>query len=121
MVENIISSHKKVTGMGEINYLNKFFNLNFIKNDQLNIDFINDFLKHDLQKYYFEFIKFFNIKTEIITDKSLNIYWYLGFIDIFFQMQNSFIVKEAQKIIVYQYIKTYLKMDKDGNTMNQSL
>ena len=84
LVENIISSHKKVTGMGEINYLNKFFNLNFIKNDQLNIDFINDFLKHDLQKYYFEFIKFFNIKNEIITDKSLNIYWFLGFIDIFF-------------------------------------
>ena len=70
--------------MGELNYLNKFFNINFIKNDQLDVDFINKFLKHDLQKYYFDFIKFFNIKTEIITDKSLNIYWYLGFIDIFF-------------------------------------
>ena len=84
LVENIISSHKKVTGMGELNYLNKFFNINFIKNDQLDVDSINKFLKHDLQKYYFDFIKFFNIKTEIITDKSLNIYWYLGFINIFF-------------------------------------
>ncbi len=84
LVENIISSHAKVSGMGEINYLNKFFNINFIKNDELNENFINEFLIHDLQKYYFEFIKFFNIKTDIITDKSLNIYWYLGFIDIFF-------------------------------------
>ena len=84
LVENIISSHDKVSGLGEINYLNKFFNLNFIKNDQLNIDFINDFLSHDLQKYYFDFVKIFDNKTEFITDKSLNIYWYLGFINIFF-------------------------------------
>ena len=84
LVENIISSHDKVSGLGEINYLNKFFNLNFIKNDQLNIDFINDFLLHDLQKYYFDFVKIFDDKTEFITDKSLNIYWYLGFINIFF-------------------------------------
>ena len=39
---------------------------------------------HDLKKYYFDFIKFFKIKENIITDKSLNIYWYLGFIDLFF-------------------------------------
>ena len=84
LVENIISSHDKVSGLGEINYLNKFFNLNFIKNDQLNIDFINDFLLHDLQKYYFDFVKIFDDKAEFITDKSLNIYWYLGFINIFF-------------------------------------
>ena len=84
LVENIISSHNKVSGLGEINYLNKFFNLNFIKNNQLNIEFINNFLTHDLQKYYFDFIKIFDDKTEFITDKSLNIYWYLGFINIFF-------------------------------------
>ena len=84
LVENIISSHDKVSGLGEINYLNKFFNLNFIKNDQLNVDFINNFLVHDLQKYYFDFVKIFDDKTKFITDKSLNIYWYLGFINIFF-------------------------------------
>ncbi len=84
LVENIISSHRKISGMGEINYLNKFFNLNFIKNNQLNLNFISEFMGHDLQKYYFDFIKFFKIKENIITDKSLNIYWYLGFIDLFF-------------------------------------
>ena len=84
LIENIISSHQKVSGLGEINYLNKFFNLNFIKNDQLNIDFINEFLNNDLQKYYFDFIDSFKIKTNFVTDKSLNIYWYLGFINMFF-------------------------------------
>ena len=84
LVENIISSHKKVSGVGEINYLNKFFNLNFVRNNQLNLQFIEEFLDKDLQKFYFEFIKNFNISTEIITDKSLNIYWFLGFIKNFF-------------------------------------
>ncbi len=84
LIENIIASHRKVSGLGEINYLNKFFNLNFIKNNQLNIDFINEFLNNDLQKYYFDFIDSFKIKTNYITDKSLNIYWYLGFINMFF-------------------------------------
>ncbi len=84
LVENIISSHKKVTGLGEVNYLNKFFNLNFIKNKELNLDFIDNFLDHDLQKYYLDFLKAFNVNTDFLTDKSLNIYWYLGFIDMFF-------------------------------------
>ena len=84
LIENIISSHHKVSGLGEINYLNKFFNLNFIRNNQLNIDFINEFLNNDLQKYYFDFIDSFKIKTDFVTDKSLNIYWYLGFINMFF-------------------------------------
>ena len=84
LIENIISSHQKVSGLGEINYLNKFFNLNFIKNNQLNIDFINEFLNNDLQRYYFDFIDSFKTKTNFVTDKSLNIYWYLGFINMFF-------------------------------------
>ena len=84
LVENIISSHNRVSGLGEINYLNKFFSLNFVKNDRLNVNFINQFANIDLQKFYFDFIKSFNIKTNITTDKSLNIYWYLGFIKMFF-------------------------------------
>ena len=60
-------------------------------------------------------------KTDIITDKSLNIYWYLGFIDIFFQMQSLSIVKETLKITVYPFTKTYLKMDRGGNTMKKNL
>ena len=84
LIENIISSHHNVSGLGEINYLNKFFNLNFIKNNELNISFIKEFLNNDLQKYYFDFIDSFKIKTNFVTDKSLNIYWYLGFINMFF-------------------------------------
>ena len=54
LVENIISSHNEVSPLGEVNYLNKFFNLNFVNNNQLTTNFINEFLSQDLQKYGFE-------------------------------------------------------------------
>jgi len=84
LIENIISSHDEISAMGEINYLNKFFDINFVKKNRLDLNFINSFLNFDLQKMYFDFIKSFNIKTNIVTDKSLNVYWYLGFINMFF-------------------------------------
>ena len=73
LVENIISSHNKVSPLGEINYLSKFFNINFVNDNQLTTGFINGFLNQDLQKHYFDFIKFFNIKNDLVTDKSLNL------------------------------------------------
>jgi len=84
LVESIISSHNEVTALGELNYLNKFFNLNFVKNNQLNLDFIENFLNRDLQSLYINHLKPFNLNTNIVTDKSLNIYWFIGFVKYFF-------------------------------------
>ena len=84
LVESIISSHKKVSALGELNYLNKFFNLNFVKNEQLNINFIENFFNRNLQSLYIEYIKPFNLNTNIVTDKSLNMYWFIGFAKYFF-------------------------------------
>ena len=84
LVENIISSHNQVSSVGEINFLNKFFRLNFYKKNQINLENVNDFLNLNLQKEYFNYLKSFNLTNNIITDKSLNIYFNLGFIKHFF-------------------------------------
>ena len=84
LVENIISSHNQVSGVGEINFLTKFFRLNFYKENKINLGNANKFLNLNLQKEYFSYLKSFNLKNDIITDKSLNIYFNLGFIKHFF-------------------------------------
>tara|TARA_B100001093_G_scaffold498699_1_gene547105 strand:+ start:2796 stop:4319 length:1524 start_codon:yes stop_codon:yes gene_type:complete len=80
LVEKIISSHSKVSTISEANYIpEKIFN-------HLNDDVENfqSFIDSNFQDKYFEFIKSFNIKNEIIIDKTLVNFWYLGFIKIFF-------------------------------------
>lgn len=79
LIENIISSHDKVSSTGEINFINKFFNDKEIISSDL-----NHFLDLDLKKKYLNFIKLFKLENEIITDKSLNNYFYLGFIKHYF-------------------------------------
>ena len=84
LVENIVSSHKKVSSVGEINFLNKFFRFNIYKDYEINIKNIDKFLSFDLQKEYFNYLQLFNLKNNIITDKSLNTYFNLGLIRYFF-------------------------------------
>ena len=81
LVEQIISSHSKVFSVSETNFLSdqilrKIYN----KND----DEINIFLNSEFDQEYFEFIKNFNTKSKIILDKTLNNFWIIGFIFIFF-------------------------------------
>lgn len=75
LIENIISSHDKVSSAGEINFLNNFF-----KDNEIISNNIDNFLDLDFNKKYFDYLKLFNLKNNIITDKSLNSYFYLGFI-----------------------------------------
>ncbi len=52
----------------------------------MNHDFENlkIFINSNFQDEYYEFIKSYNINNEIIIDKTLLNFWYLGFIKIFF-------------------------------------
>ena len=79
LLENIISSHDKVSSTGEINFISKFFNDNeIISND------LNDLLNLNLKKKYLDYLKLFKLKNNVMTDKSLNNYFYLGFIKHYF-------------------------------------
>ncbi len=88
LAEQIISSHSKVYGAGELNYLEniikkKFFtknkiNLNLLSNDEL-INHINE-----SGQQYLNLIKNFKTPKNIITDKAPQNFMWIGFINLFF-------------------------------------
>ena len=84
LIESIISSHDKVSGVGEINFLSNFVKSNFCKDNKIILEDIDDFSGLSLKKEYFSYLESFNIKNNVITDKSLDTYFNLGFVKHFF-------------------------------------
>ena len=87
LVEQIVASHKKVTGAGELVYLqqsikNNFMDDNFVIKNLLLEDIHAERTK--VSKDYYDLLKLHNIKTEYITDKAPQNFRWLGFIKIFF-------------------------------------
>ena len=87
LVEQIISSHKKVYGAGELPFLSSVVHNNFFNNSKLDKQKI---AKHQnspnnlVNDQYFENISLFNFDENVLTDKApLNFKW-IGFIKIFF-------------------------------------
>ena len=80
LIEKIISSHSQVSTISESNFIpEKIFK--FINNDYENLI---KFLKSNFHEEYRDFTKSFNINNQIIIDKTLVNFWYLGFIKIIF-------------------------------------
>ena len=85
LVEQIISSHSKVFGAGELPILSKIIKDNFINNNQLDSDNFDNIMNKEekiaeLNNTYKNFIKYFDTKKKFITDKApLNFRW-IGFI-----------------------------------------
>ncbi len=84
LVESIISSHDKVSGVGEINFIGNFVKSNLLKDKKIIQHDLDNFPGLNLKKEYFNYLESFNIKNDVITDKSLDNYFYLGFIKHFF-------------------------------------
>jgi len=84
LVEKIISSHSKVSSMGELNIFSNIISSNIIKDHEINISMIDEFLNKDLSESYMFYLKNFKYDKEYITDKSLTNFWYIGFIKHFF-------------------------------------
>ena len=87
LVEQIISSHKKVYGAGELPFLSSVVHNNFFNNNKLDKKKITELLNSSnnlVNDQYFENISLFNFDENALTDKApLNFKW-LGFIKIFF-------------------------------------
>ena len=87
LVEQIISSHKKVYGAGELIFLTSIISDNFFNENKLNKQKIFEYqnsLKNLINDQYFEKFSLYNIDEQILTDKApLNFKW-IGFIKIFF-------------------------------------
>jgi len=84
LVEQILSSHSSIYGAGELPYLNNIIDINFLENNNLEINKLKNLNDINLQKslgdFYFSFMDKYNANNNIITDKApLNFKW-LGLI-----------------------------------------
>ena len=87
LVEQIISSHSKVNGAGELIYLKKsidklFFEENKIIDQNLNQEINSE--RNLLNKMYFKCLENHNFDKNIITDKAPQNFMWIGFIKFFF-------------------------------------
>tara|TARA_B100000780_G_C21096997_1_gene442490 strand:- start:186 stop:1775 length:1590 start_codon:yes stop_codon:yes gene_type:complete len=88
LIEQIISSHSKIYGAGELSFLENLMRSNFLLNEKFKFPNLNDpknlSFFQEITKKYFELINYFKKEESIITDKApLNFRW-IGFIKIFF-------------------------------------
>ena len=76
LVEQIISSHHKVQGLGELNFFNNVANKEFLEKNIFNHHDLNIENIKFITKKFNSILKNFNIITEKFTDKTLlNFYW----------------------------------------------
>jgi hypothetical protein len=76
LIEQIISSHENVEGLGELNLFNKIAENEFVKDDKYD-------LEHMINNYY-KLLGSFDLKKENFTDKTLLNFFWIGFIKICF-------------------------------------
>ena len=94
LIEQIISSHSRVYGAGELNFITNLINKKFIKND---VNFLKDKIENfkkkefdELKNEYLESLKRYNFNEKYLIDKApLNFKW-IGFI--FKSLPNSKII-----------------------------
>ena len=87
LVEQIIASHSKVMGAGELQYLDKSINENFLEDLKFNKQKILEELSNEkniIFDRYFELLNLHNFKSDIITDKAPQNFIWIGFIKFFF-------------------------------------
>tara|TARA_B100000941_G_C28493102_1_gene549185 strand:- start:398 stop:1945 length:1548 start_codon:yes stop_codon:yes gene_type:complete len=87
LVEQIIASHKNVTGAGELIYLRKAVKENFYIEEKINLKNLQEDIlteRTKLKDDYYNLIKLHNYKTKFITDKAPQNFKWIGFIRIFF-------------------------------------
>ena len=87
LVEQILSSHPKVYGAGELLYLENSINKNFLENSIINRQKIIDLQSSSSENVFLDYFKCFdiyNLDKNIITDKTPQNFKWIGFIKIFF-------------------------------------
>ena len=87
LVEQILSSHKEVIGIGEVEYLENSINNIFINDDKiLNQNFKENINsnKNILNDMYFNNLDLYNYQSNVIIDKTPHNFRWIGFIKVFF-------------------------------------
>jgi tetratricopeptide (TPR) repeat protein len=87
LTEQIIASHNKVVGAGELVFLHNIIHENFFNDINIKKQYLiesQNSYKNLLNEEYFSKLKLFNYEKEIITDKTPQNFKWIGFINIFF-------------------------------------
>jgi len=87
LVEQILSSHNEVIGIGEVEYLEKSINDIFIQDNKILNQRIKeniDLNKNILNEMYFNYLDLYNYKSNVIIDKTPHNFRWIGFINFFF-------------------------------------
>jgi len=108
LVEIILSSHKDIVATGESNFINLIIKENFIKNfliDKSKVLQESQNLNNMVQNKYFQMLLNRNIKSNIITDKTVQNYMWIGFIKIFFPNSKIIICNRDPKDICTSIFK----------------
>ena len=109
LIEQIISSHPNVESGGEIQILKHIVNENFITENKLDKNILYESMNFNsnlVQKKYFENLFKNNIKSKILTDKSIENFLYIGFIKIFFPNSKIVIVKRRKEDVFLSIFQT---------------
>ena len=88
LVEQIISSHSDVSGLGETNFLNSLINKIFFNKENDKYEDVLNNIDHNklntVYNEYFDIISYFGNKEKYFTDKSLLNFQWIGFIKVIF-------------------------------------
>jgi tetratricopeptide (TPR) repeat protein len=135
LVEQIIASHSKVSGAGELQYLEKVINENLLEDLKFNKQKIIEEISNEkniIFERYFELLNLHNFDSDIITDKAPQNFIWIGFIKFFFpnskiihclrspkdnclsifknQFSSNTMSWSYDQILVAKYYNLYLKM-----------
>jgi len=122
LVEQIISSHKKVYGAGELTFLSSVIHDNLFnekKPDKQIIAKFQNSSKNLINDQYFEKISIFNFDEHILTDKALTNFKWIGFIKAFFPNSKIIHCKRDPKDNCLSIYKNYFSSSETNWAFDQ--
>ena len=88
LIEQILSAHKKVFGAGELDFLRQIININFVQDNKLLPQKINELQlsnNDEVNNKYFDYLENLNNNSLVTIDKGPQNFIWVGFIKLFFK------------------------------------
>ena len=123
LIEQILSSHSKVSGQGELEYLPWGLIDTYIKEEKFDKQtFDNDILKNNnsLAKAYFNRLKFHEVDKNIIVDKNPVNFQYMGFINTCFPSAKIILTQRNPKDVCFSIFRNNFTSSNMNWTFSES-
>jgi len=119
LIDQIISSHTDVVSTGESGHLGAYIKKNYLNNFLLNEQKINEHIESNdnfFQDYVYSLFDEFKYISKVFTDKSVQNFFWIGFIKIFFPNSKIIITERNSKDVCLSIFKNNF----EGGYMNFS-